>query len=94
MASSRRDQTDYWNLILQLILILIALVAMHTTRLIPSVEAVEWNYGENQEVCDTEQTIPDAIIHSNSRPADRNGQGGICSLGKWENACSPSRSTQ
>jgi len=62
MLSHRRDQTDYWNLILRLTLILITLAASHTTRLISSVGAVEWNYGENQEECDTEQTIPDAII--------------------------------
>lgn len=62
MLSYRTNQTHYWNLILRLTLILIALAAIHTTRLISSVEAVEWHYGENQEECDTEQTIPDAII--------------------------------
>jgi len=62
MLSYRRNQTDYWNLILRLALILIALAAIHTTRLISLVGAVEWHYGENQEECDAEQTIPDAII--------------------------------
>jgi hypothetical protein len=38
------------------------LAVAHATNLIPSAEAVEWNYGEHQEACDTEQTIPDALI--------------------------------
>jgi hypothetical protein len=62
MLYYRRNQTDYLELILRLALILIALTAIHTTRLISLVGAVEWHYGEHQEACDTEPTIPDAII--------------------------------